>query len=665
MMSLRDNLYSMIDLINTDRMNLSPSEWAEKYRRLTSDISTVTGPYRYDLTPYLRELVDTLSPYHPAKIVAIQKASQLGMTEGLLVNGILWMIANAPGNTLALSADDQLSKEMVESRLDQGISSCGIQHLIGPNTIRKKNQRTGDTSSSKEYAGGRLFAGGLKGINKLANQRSIKYGFFDDWDTADISDKREGNLFDIIQQRFKTASKTMKQYYISTPREKPSNIEHVYLKGDQRKWNVPCPLCGSYIELIWYKKNSSGDPVGVYFEKDKNDRLIEDSVCYICQECGGSFKEKYKYEINLNGKWIPTTEPSQYGFYSYRINSLPSPPHAFTWTDYARQWIDIFKDGITRNSKLKPFKNQVLGETWEERTRTIKANKLMENRRSYDVGVVPNQQSKDDGNGRIVLLTFASDLNGTIDDARVDYDVWAHSESGSVYSIDQGSVGTYQPGLKPDGRDLMSYRPEATNNVWDYMWNEIINVNYPTDDNDQMRILAGGVDSGYMTQYAYQFVDSNPFILKALKGSDEDKYTKVTADLPLFKKGKERVNLFLLHSDKIKDNLAEMISLKWTEGNTQPPGFLNFPRGTTEKYTKKYFEQFEAESRVLETNDENEATGYKWKKKNNMSQNHFFDTSYYNLAIRDIFVDMFLRELNIKNGTWADFSAAMKNILDQ
>jgi phage terminase large subunit GpA-like protein len=663
MNSLEIAFLKIFQSIETSKLDLLPSQWAEKYRTLTRDVSTLTGKYKYSITPYLREIIDTLSPYHPAKIIAIIKGSQIGMTEGVIVNGILWTIANNPGNILALSADDKLSQEMVESRLDQGIQSCGIQHLIRPNTIRKRNQRTGDTSSSKEFAGGRAFFGGLKSINKLSRQRSIQKGFFDDWEAAPISDPEQGNLFDLLQQRFTSASKTMKQYYISTPETRPSNIEQLYLKGDQRKWMVPCPICGKYIELIWHELRE-GESIGITFQKDEAGKLIDSSVGYVCQECSGFFKEKHKYDMNLAGKWVSTAEPSRQGFYSYHISCLNSAPHMYNWTYYARNWLEIYADGIEKKSKLKVFINQVLGQPWEERKMDISAKILQRNTREYEVGTVPNKLSKADGNGQIVLITCACDLNGTIDDARLDYDVWAHAESGSIYSIDQGSIGTYQPGDKNEGRDLWSYKEDAPNNVWDYFWNEVLSKEYVTDEDKKMKILYTGVDTGYFAHFAYGFIDQYPASIVGLKGRLDDMFHKITQDVPKNKPARERANLFILESDLIKDELSEMISLRWTEGNAQPAGFMNFPQPGGGKYTRKYFEQFENETRVLDMNEDGDAVGWKWVKKTQTSPNHFWDTACYNLATRDIFVRRFLREVGIKNGGWGEYVEVIKKIIE-
>lgn len=664
MRGLKKIFENMIESIDTDRMDLLPSEWAEQKRVLTSDVSTLTGKYKYSVTPYLREIIDSLSPYHPAKIIAVMKGSQIGFTEGVIVNGILWMIANSPGNCMALSGDELLNREMIESRLDQGIQSCGIQELIRPNTIRKRNQRTGDTSKSKEYAGGRLFGGGIQSIDKLSHQRSIKYGFFDDWEMAPIADREQGNLFSLLQQRFKTAAKSMKQFYSSTPETRPSNIESVYKKGDQRKWHVPCPKCGAYIEIIWHKV-IDGDPVGVFFEKDEHGNLVKNSIGYICQECGQFFKERHKYEMNMNGIWVPSCKPSQEGFYSYYINSLTGPPNSFTWTDYAIQWLDIYKGEAERKSQLKVFINQVLGQPWEERKIEISSKKLALNTRDYEIGIVPNKLSKSDGNGMIILLTCACDLNGPIDDARLDYEVVAHSENGSTYRIDQGSIGTYQPGRKPDEeRDYWSYKIEKPNNVWDYFWNEIIQKEYHTDEGKIMKILSTGIDTGWATHFAYSFIDQYPFKLLALKGDTEDKFTKFSQDSPTYKYGRERANLYILEGNKLKDELVDNINLRWTEGNPQPPGFMNFPRPTSEKFTSKYFDQFEAETKILEENDDGDPIGWKWTKKSNMSQNHFWDCAYYNIAVRNIISDRILKEAKEPKGNWSDFVRIVKSIAE-
>ena len=661
MLELQDKFVDLFSSIKTDRNKLTPSQYAEKYRYLSSEVSTITGKFKYNLTPYLRETVDCFSPFHPAKVVAVMKGGQVGFTEGVIINGILWMIANNPGNCLFLSADDGLSQEAVEMRLDQGIQSCGIQDLIGPNVIRKRNQRTGDTSKYKEYVGGRLFAGGLKSINKISAQRSIKYALIDDWDKAEQADKKEGSKFELIQMRLSSAAKSMKQYYISTPGTKPSNIEAVYLMGDQRQWVVPCPDCGVFIKLIWNQLKDK-EVVGVYFEKDSKGGLIESSIGYVCQECGEFFKEKHKYEMNLSGYWKSTAKEVREGYYSYHINNFNSAPHMYSWTDYVYKWLRIWDNGSESISKRKVFRNQVEGLPWEERKQGVKKNILIKNTRKYSVGTIPNKQSKDDGNGIIVLITCATDLNGTIDDPRLDYEVVAWAENGSSYRIDQGSIGTYGLRAKDDKLSDWTYRNEQPNNVWNHLYNEVINKKYKTDEGKEMPIMISGIDTGYLEFYAFNFIDTDSAKLTGLKGGSDDKYVNINKDLAFYKASKKRKNLYILNTHHLKDILSEMIHAKWTKGEVQPAGFMNFPVPTSEKFRPYYFSQFESEHKILEENEDGEATSWKWQKKTTTAQNHFFDTAVYNLALREIFSQNLCKEAGIKDANWFDYVELIKKI---
>ena len=652
--------------IRVSRLDLLPSEYAERYLTLTSEVSTMTGRFRYDTTPYLREIVDQLSPYNPSKIVAIMKGAQIGLSTGVIINGIIWIIANNPGNIMMLSANDDLNKEMIEVRLDQAITSVGIRHLIRPNTIRGVNRRTGDTSKHKEFAGGRLYGGGLQSIDKLGKQRSIKYGFFDDWDAAKVSDKRQGSIFELIQQRFASSASQMKQFFISTPETRPSNIEALYLAGDQRKWMVPCPICGERIEILFNHTARDGTKVGVVWDLDSKNILVEDSVRYRCQKCEGEFKEKHKYDMNLKGKWIPTATPSRPGFVSYHVSAFISPPGMYSWTDYVYKWLDIFKNGNESKSKRKVFRNVVEGYPWEERKTTLRASQLSRNVRDYEPGVIPTALSAADGNGEIVLITCACDINGTLDDARLDFEVVAHCENQSTYSILQGSIGSYQPNNKDENRIIMSYKNEVANSVWNLFHDEVVNREYPTQDGRTMRITATGIDTGWLTTFAYYYIDSHPTQLMGIKGRTDDKFVKFGIDLPRFKPARERNNLYILETDLLKDDLAEKITLKWNKqvDTSQPPGFMNFPEPIGGQYSiNRFFIQFEAEQKVLDVNDDGDAVGWKWVKKTSSAQNHFFDCRIYNNALRDIVAIRVCKELNLsKSPTWVDYVALMKKM---
>jgi hypothetical protein len=94
----------------------------------------------------------------------------------------------------------------------------------------------------------------------------------------------------------------------------------------------------------------------------------------------------------------------------------------------------------------------------------------------------------------------------------------------------------------------------------------------------------------------------------------------------------------------------------------QPSGFMNFPQSEKGKYSMKgYFSHFEAESRS-EILKGSEVIGFAWKKKNSSVENHFFDIAGYNLAAKEIFIDILRRShSDNRNLTWEDYVLLIEN----
>lgn len=60
---------------------LTVSQWADAHRVLSSKGSAEPGQWRNARTPYLAEIMDCLSPSHPAQRVVFMKGAQVGGTE--------------------------------------------------------------------------------------------------------------------------------------------------------------------------------------------------------------------------------------------------------------------------------------------------------------------------------------------------------------------------------------------------------------------------------------------------------------------------------------------------------------------------------------------------------------------------------------------------------
>src|SRR6202163_570246 len=95
---------------------LSVSEWADKYRTLSQRASAEPGPWRTDRTPYLREIMDCLSPSSPVEKVVFMKGAQIGGTEAGN-NWIGYVIHHAPGPMLAVQPTVEMAKRWSKQRI--------------------------------------------------------------------------------------------------------------------------------------------------------------------------------------------------------------------------------------------------------------------------------------------------------------------------------------------------------------------------------------------------------------------------------------------------------------------------------------------------------------------------------------------------------------------
>lgn len=647
------------DILESARVRISdlrPSEWAEQNIIMPKPFP---GPLKYTLTPYTREIIDRFAPDDPAREIAIMGAAQWGKTASVIIPSIGYIIANDPGNIIMTVGHEDLIDDAM-NKIDAMIDGAGLRKLIRPSAQRAKSQKTGDTNTRKEFPNG-FFKISSASNPKIWRQVDYKFGLIDDYEAVKGASKVAGSTRDLIQKRFTAYHSTRKILYVSSPElEDNSNILEVYRMGDQRKFMVPCPCCGAAIELKWSTNGKNGDVAGITWRVDDENKLVRESVGYICQECGDFFTDQNKSDWVNKGYWEPTAKPFKPDFYSYHMSSLYSPHGMSDWEHYVYKWIECNPVGQPRNEiKYQTFVNLDLGEPYKKEAESLKANELQRNIRPYEVGSIPEELSIKDGNGRIILITCACDLNGKLEDARLDYEVVAHSETGSTYSIEHGSIGTFIPNesgkkYKQD-RERFTYEHNKHNSVWPIL-DEIIKK-YSTFGNKR-RPVPVAIDTGYLDKQVWEYVDKSNWVIRGVKGDKEDKYVRFGIDKSHFKRSQERPEkLYILQVGLIKDDLADYVNLKWDEGNqaTQPAGFMNFPTPSNGKYLySNYFEHYEAESRELISKD-GETPMFRWAKTKANAQNHLFDCRVYNLAIRDIFVSEVAKSLKLKDFYWSDY----------
>src|SRR5688572_14538153 len=319
---------------------LTVSEWADRYRTLSQRASAEPGPWRTSRTPYLREIMDALSPASPFERVVFMKSGQIGGTE-CGNNLIGYIMHQAPGPTMAVQPTVEMAKRNSKQRIDPLIEeSKALKELVK----EARSRDSGNTILAKEFPGGLLV---MTGANSAVGLRSMaaRYLFLDEVDAYPGDVEGEGDPVSLAAARTRTFARR-KIFMVSTPKiTGRSRIEAAYAESDQRRFWVPCPRCGEFQVLKFAQ---------LRWPKDQPERAV-----YICQHCEGESQNHEKHWMLPRGEWRAAA-PGAGKAAGFHLSSLYSPVGWLSWVDAAAMLVQAQKDPAL----LQVFMNTVLGETW-------------------------------------------------------------------------------------------------------------------------------------------------------------------------------------------------------------------------------------------------------------------------------------------------------------
>jgi hypothetical protein len=256
--------------------DLTVSEWADRHRMLSGRASAEPGRYRTVRTPYMREIMDRLSPGDPTQRIVFMKAAQVGATEAGN-NWIGFAIHQAPGPMLAVQPTVELAKRNSRQRIDPLIDeSPELRERVKP----ARSRDAGNTMLSKEFAGGILI---MTGANSAVGLRSTpaRYIFLDEVDAYPASADEEGDPVGLAEARSLTFAHRRKVFLVSTPTIRGlSRIEREYEASDQRRFFVPRPRFKSFVELnAWLE-----DRCRAYARANKHPEMRDKTIWQVFED---------------------------------------------------------------------------------------------------------------------------------------------------------------------------------------------------------------------------------------------------------------------------------------------------------------------------------------------------------------------------------------------
>jgi phage terminase large subunit GpA-like protein len=626
-----------------------PSEFIERTRYLTSDLTPFPGKFSFDKFPYFREIVDCFNPQNPTKEIVIKKGNQIGATTAVLETVLLYNIMSDPKAQMYVTADAGLMRTSVQVKIEKMIDNAGARDLIfSQSRKRKGSQNSGDTGIAKEYPGGYLhFFGG----RSPARFRGMSYplALADEVDAFPDSIPKEGTVTNLVRNRTDAYSNKRKILWSSTPLIKQtSKINKLFEAGDQRKFYVPCKHCGTMQELVWHGENKeTGYRWGIVWENDEHFDPKYETVAYKCcnPDCGGLMKNYDKATIVPRGEWRATVDkPKSPDTKSYHITPLYNPPGMFAWEDMVKQWAecwDIERNRVRDREKYRVFRNTKQGLEFEEGGKQIDYERAILFKRSgFAQSHVPNKMAVRDSGSPILFVVASVDVQKK----SLYVDVKGYSDGGATWTLDFFQI---------EGES------EQFNGPWDKLDEYISDKRFISDDGKVYRIQITMVDSGRYTDWVYEFVKRHSFGVYACKGkawiTTGETYT-LFSDKTLEQIGMAQA--YHINTGKLKDRIsAALTSSFWETDKFQPLWYPNFP----EDFRDDYFKMFEAEKKVYsKLKGAENITKISWIQEFG-KDNHAFDTYVYNLAALEIAAEDYCKkELHLKALNWRVFWEAAK-----
>ena len=344
-------------LIPPPRLPLS--EWIEATMRLPADVSAMPGEVR--LWPYQRAIADAIGDATVERVTLV-KCVRVGFTT-LLTGALASYVANDPSPILALLPTEADCRDYIVSDVEPIFAAT--PSLAGLLTEDAESGR--NTLLSRRFPGGNLKVVAAKAPRNL-RRHNARVLLIDEADAMEAG--AEGSTIRLAERR--TMSFASRKIVLgSTPLlESTSNVLRSYAQSDQRVFEVPCPACGAFTEIMWSH---------IEWEPDR-----PETAAFRCPHCAAVVEERHKVGMVEAGRWR-ATRPDVAGHAGFRINALVSLLANAGWGRLAAEFLTAKED----SDELQTFINTILGQGWRELGEEIDDTELSARAEPFGLSAIP------------------------------------------------------------------------------------------------------------------------------------------------------------------------------------------------------------------------------------------------------------------------------------
>lgn len=531
---------------------LKLSEWADENFYLS--VESAAEPGQWTTIPYQRGVMNALTDPEVNQ-VSWMKSARVGATK-IMDAAIGFYMHQDPCPIMVVQPTIEDAEGFSKDEIEPMFRDCKALAELAPKAGAKNSS---NTLLHKRFPGGSL---SMVGANSGRGFRRVsrKVIICDEVDGYPASAGDEGDPVKLAIRRGDFYW-DRKVFCASTPKlAGQSRIAELFDQGDQRRYFVPCPHCGTMDYLV-FKEANAGHSM-------KWDKGKPESAYFMCSGGGCVIKHSDLRTMVERGEWRAAAPFT--GHASFHIWSAYSYSPNATWAHIVTEWLAANEGGV---EPLKVFVNTWLGETWQDRGDAPEWQRLYQRRESYVIGTVPQG---------VVFLTAGVDVQRD----RLVWEVVGWGANRESWSIDAGVI----PG------------DTSADPVWAKL-DELLNHKWDGPGGLQFGIVMMGIDSGFNTQVVYAWARQHPMSrVLACKGSATSAVL-VGSPSPVELKvnGKKRGRSYKVWP--IGVNIAKSELYGWlrqerpTGDNSElapfPAGYCHFPQ-----YAEDFFKQLTAEQVV-------------------------------------------------------------------
>jgi phage terminase large subunit GpA-like protein len=525
------------------------SEYADRFAVMTG---SAAEKGRWNTLPYQREILDSFTD--PAvETIACMKSARVGWTKMLGV-AVQFYSHQDPCPVMIVQPVKEdaegYSKEEIKPLFEdtpclRGLITESKARNTASNTILLKQLSNGGLIDIVNAASGRSF-----------RRKSRKVVLFDEVDAYPKLD--EGDPIKLGRNRA--------DYYWDrkiglggTPIFKGGKTEDWFMRGDQRRFYVPCPLCEAMQVLRWEQMEKEGPAAG----------------SYRCENCAELIPHSKKRWMVERGEWRATAISQQPGLRSYHIWAAYSYSPAADWSVLVREHAEAL-DAMRKGDPdaMQTFHNTVLGVPWEDSiSGKLTGDGLALRRQNeaagngYDDGTVP------DG---VLLITAGVDVQGgggaTGERLVVTFWGWGRGEEG-------WHLGHFEIDGDPQQPETLAQLEQIAATRW------------RRGDGIELRLAMGGIDDGGLaTHEVREWCRTRTAQWVPMKGAHQKGKPLLGRGTPVDINSRNRA---VQKRGVLLYNVGYEASVAHLQGrlrNEQPgPGYLHFGMAATDQFLAELF----------------------------------------------------------------------------